>query len=84
MAKRLNWNLIISSIMNFLVFLGAFLAFNNQYTTVEITLTFLLGYIILKMSLAFVLDFFYYADFVRDEVKSHFVEMVMMLIFSFI
>lgn len=80
MVKRINWNFLVSSFINFIVFGGMLRFFQNNIVTIEFALSVVLGMILLKLSLAFLLDFFYGDGYVQDEVFSHFVEIFLMLI----
>lgn len=82
MVKRINWNLIISSLINFIVFGGMINFFQNNIVTVDFTISVIIGMILLKFSLAFLLDFFYGDGYVQDEVMSHYAEMLLILIFA--
>jgi len=66
--------------INFIVFGVMFKFFQNNIVTIDFAISVVIGMIILKLSLAFLLDFFYGDGYVQDEVMSHFVEMLMMLV----
>ena len=54
--------------------------FQNNIVTIDFALSVVCGMILLKLSLAFLLDFFYGDGYVQDEVLSHFVDVIVMLV----